>query len=86
MAEVGILLLKLKLVVTFTTGIVKVLVRYSLSTHVIENPWPANVHGLLQVMLYVPLLKAMWCSGTPGHLTDSDEPASLAQLVAWLVS
>ena len=68
------LLLKLKLAVTLTTGIIKVLVKYSLSTHVIENPCPANVQGLLHVILYVPLWSAMWCSGTPGHLTDSDVP------------
>ena len=59
MAVLGILLLKLKLVVTFTTGIVNVLVKYSLSTQVMEKPCPANVHGLLQVILYVPLDKAI---------------------------
>ena len=59
MAEDEILLLKLKLVVTVTTGIVKVLVRCSLSTQVMEKPCPARVHGLLHVTLYVPRARAM---------------------------
>ena len=59
-----------KFVVTVTTGMVKVLVKYSRSTHVIEKPCPASVHGLLHVILYVPRARAMWCSGTPGHRTE----------------